>query len=150
MPDSVYIHKSHNVSVLVYHLVTPCKYRRVVFESEELDCYLRTICLEIECRYEINFLEIGIDKDHVHFLMQSVPMYSPTKIAQIVKSITARKMFEKFPYLKKELWSAEFWTKGYFISTVGKHGDEKKLKNYVKNQGNPGYQQIHQGQLKLF
>ena len=150
MSESLFIHKSHNVSVLVYHLVTPCKYRKVVFESDELDLYLRSICLEIENRYEINFLEIGIDKDHVHFLIQSVPTYSPSKIVQIIKSITAVRMFEKFSYLKQVLWGSEFWSKGYFISTVGKHGDEKKLRNYVKSQGTDGYKKIHQGQLKLF
>jgi putative transposase len=107
MSDSTYIHKSHNVSVLVYHLVTSCKYRKFVFKAEELDSYLRTICLDIENRYEINFLEICIDKDHVHFFIQSIPKYSPTKIAQIVKSITAHKMFENFVYLKEELWGAE-------------------------------------------
>ncbi len=56
-------------------------------------------------------------------------MYSPTKVAQIVKSITAKKMFEQYPTLKEKLWGSEFWTKGYFMSTVGKHGDEKKLRN---------------------
>ncbi len=150
MTESTYIHKSHNVSILVYHLVTPCKYRKVVFKVEEIDSYLRAICLEIENRYEINFLEIGTDKDHVHFLIQSISTYSPTKITQIIKSITAHKIFKKFPNLKQELWGSEFWAKGYFISTVGKHGDEKKLRNYVKNQGNKDYKQIHQGQLKLF
>ena len=150
MSESIFIHKSHNVTVLVYHLVTPCKYRKVVFDSAELDSYLRSVCLDIANRYEINFLEIGVDRDHVHFLIQSVPTYSPTKITQIIKSITAIKMFEKFPQLKQALWGSEFWGKGYFISTVGKHGDEKKLRNYVKNQGTKEYKKIHQGQLKLF
>ncbi|WP_342225757.1 IS200/IS605 family transposase [Rickettsia endosymbiont of Urophora cardui] len=67
------------------------------------------------------------DKDHVHFLLQSIPMYSPTKITQIIKSITSKKMFEKYPNLKEKLWGSEFWIKGYFMSTVGKHGDEQKL-----------------------
>ena len=73
---SVYIHKSHNVSVLLYHLVFPANYRRAVF-SEEVDNELRAICLEIANRYELIFLEIGVDRDHVHFLVQSVPTYSP-------------------------------------------------------------------------
>ena len=150
MPRSRYVHKSHNVSVLVYHLVTPCKYRKVIFKTDEIEEHLKQICLEIEKRYEINFLEIGIDEDHVHFLIQSVPSYNPSKIAQIIKSVTARKMFQKFPELKQKLWGTEFWTKGYFISSVGKHGDEKVLSNYVKNQGNKSYKQLHQGQLKLF
>ena len=69
---SEYIHKNHNVTVLLYHLVFPAKYRRAVFD-EEVDDELRAVCLEIELRYKIKFLEIGTDKDHVHFLVQSVP-----------------------------------------------------------------------------
>jgi REP element-mobilizing transposase RayT len=65
---SQYIHKSHNVSVLLYHLVCPAKYRRVVFDAQ-VDAVLREICLEIADRYEITFLEIGTDRDHVHFLV---------------------------------------------------------------------------------
>ena len=79
-------------------------------------------------------------------------MYSPTKLAKLVKSITAKKMFLKYPNLKEKLWGSEFWTKGYFMSTVGKHGDEKKLRHYVKNQGSgkPSYTAFQQKQLKLF
>ena len=69
---SEYIHKKHNVSVLIYHLVFPAKYRRAVFD-EEVDQVLKEVCLEIEKRYEVRFLEIGVDKDHVHYLVQSVP-----------------------------------------------------------------------------
>ncbi len=88
---SEYIHKSHNVTVLLYHLVFPAKYRRVVFD-EHVDEVLRDACLEIEKRYQIKFLEIGTDKDHVHFLVQSVPTYSVTKIVTLIKSITARQV----------------------------------------------------------
>jgi putative transposase len=69
---SEYIHKSHNVTVLLYHLVFPAKYRRAVFDKQ-LEQELKAVCLEIEKRYEVKFLEIGTDKDHVHFLAQSVP-----------------------------------------------------------------------------
>ena len=74
---SKYIHKSHNVTVLLYHLVFPAKYRRTVFD-EAVDQRLREVCLEIEKRYQMKFMEIGVDKDHVHFLVQSVPKYSVT------------------------------------------------------------------------
>ena len=63
---SEYIHKSHNVTVLLYHLVFPAKYRGAVFD-EQVDAVLKEVCLEIEKRYEIKFVEIGVDKDHVHF-----------------------------------------------------------------------------------
>ncbi len=83
---SVFIHKSHNVSVLLYHLVYSAKYRKAIF-TEEVDHVLKDVFEEISLRYEIAFIEIGTDKNHVHFLIKSVPMYSLKKIAQIIKSI---------------------------------------------------------------
>ena len=97
------VRKSHNVSVLIYHYVCPAKYRRVVF-GQEVEEILKEICLEIAKRYQIKFIEIGTDKDHVHFLIQSVPTYSPTKIIQVVKSLTAREIFKRVPKVKEKLW----------------------------------------------
>ena len=146
---SEYIHKSHNVTALIYHLVFPAKYRRAVF-NEQVDSVLREVCVEIEKRYEVKFLEIGVDKDHVHFLVQSVPTYSVTKIVRMIKSITAREVFKRVPEVKKQLWGGEFWSDGYFASTVGKHGDEGMIARYVKEQGKE-YLKLHQNfQLSLF
>ena len=131
---SEYIHKSHNVMLLMYHLVFPVKYRRSVF-NEALEHKLRDICLAIEKRYEVKFLEIGTDEEHVHFLVKSVPMYSVKKIIQRVKSLTAREIFRCCPEVKKKLLGGEFWSDGYFASTVGKHGDEQMIAKYVKGQG---------------
>ncbi len=118
----------------MYHIVCPAKYRRAVF-SAEIDAKLKQVCAEIERRYEIEFLEIGTDTDHVHFLVQSVPLYSPKKIVQIIKSLTAREIFRACPHVKKYLWGGELWTDGYFIATVGAHGNEQMIKNYVQQQG---------------
>ncbi len=146
---SRYIHKSHNVTILIYHFALPAKYRRVVF-SEEVDKELKLICLEIAERYEIEFLEIGTDGNHVHFLVQSVPMYSPKKIVQMIKSLTAREIFKRCPEVKKKLWGGEFWSDGYFVSTVGPHGNEKTISTYVREQGvEKQYKRLHQQQLKL-
>ncbi|KKM18963.1 hypothetical protein LCGC14_1660400 [marine sediment metagenome] len=76
---SEFIHKSHNVTVLLYHLVFPAKYRRAVLDVG-VDRASTEICVEIEKRYEIKFLEIGTDEDHIHFLVQSVPTYSIIKL----------------------------------------------------------------------
>jgi putative transposase len=147
--------KSHNRSLLMYHIVCPTKYRRVVF-NEKVDQVLKEICIEISNRYEIEFLEIGVDNDHVHFLVQSVLMYSPTKIVRTIKSITAREIFIRAPEVKKQLWGGEFWSKAYYVSTVGKSGDERKIANYVRNQGTgKNYKTLHQqaselGQITLF
>ena len=134
----------------MYHIVCPAKYRKVVF-SEEVDQTLKEICLEISMRYEIYFLEIGTDGDHIHFLVQSVPTYSPTKIVRTIKSITAREIFRRIPSVKKDLWGGEFWTDGYYISSVGKKGNEIVIKTYIQEQGKEDeYKQLHQEQLKLF
>lgn len=148
---SIYIHKSHNVSVLLFHLVCVGKGRSTWF-NKDVDLELRNICLEISKRYEIHFIEIGTDLDHVHFLIQSVPMYSPTKLARIIKSITAREILKKFPELKQRLWGGEFWSNGYFINTVGKSGSETAIQKYIKNQGSntKNYLQLHKTQLTLF
>ena len=134
MEQSKYIHKSHNVSVLLYHYVCPAKYRRVVF-SKAVDLSLKDVCIEISKRYDIHFLEIGTDKDHVHFLIQSVPVQSPSKIIQVVKSIIAREIFVKHPEVKKQLWGGEFWSDGYFVNTVSRFGDETSISRYVRDQG---------------
>ena len=134
MSESEYIHRSHNVSVLLYHFVCPAKYRRIVF-SKEVDETLKDICLEISKRYEIHFLEIGVDKDHVHFLIQSVPTKSPTQIITTVKSLTAREIFKKHPEVKEQLWGVEFWTDEYFVNTVSKFGDESSISQCVRDQG---------------
>ena len=146
---SEYIHKSHNVTVLLYHLVFPAKYRRAVFD-EQVDGVLTEVCLDIEKRYEIKFVEIGVDKDHVHFLVQSVPTYSVTKLVTMLKSLTAREVFKRCPHVKQKLWGGEFWSDGYFASTVGKPGDEGMIARYVQNQGND-YLKLHRDeQLSLF
>src|SRR5258707_15497888 len=144
------IRKSHNVYVLLYHIVCPAKYRRIVF-TEEVDQVLKRVCLEIAQRYELTFLEIGTDLDHVHFLVQSVPTYSPTKIVQIIKSLTAREIFARVPSVKKKLWGGQFWSDDYYVSTVGQHGTETTIRNYVKNHGREQeYTQLHSQQLRLF
>ena len=97
-----YIHKKLNVTVLLYHIVCPAKYRRAVF-SAKVEAVLREVCLEIEKRYEMKFLEIGADKDHVHFLVQNVPVKSVTEVVRIIKSIIAREIFGRCPELKKQL-----------------------------------------------
>ena len=147
---SKYIHKSHNVSVLLYHFVCPAKYRKVIFDKE-VDETLKEVCLEISKRYEINLPKIGIDKDHVHFLIQSVPKYSVTQIIRIIKSITAKKIFVKHPQVKEELWGSEFWSDGFFVNTVSKFGSEDTISKYVKDQGiEKEYKKLYDQQISLF
>ncbi|MBO4359739.1 MAG: IS200/IS605 family transposase [Eubacteriaceae bacterium] len=147
MPNSKYLHESHNVSNLIYHFVCPAKYRRMVL-SKQIEESLVQICAGIQERYEwIQFIEIGSDNDHVHFLVQSTPTHSPSEIIRVIKSITARRIFAEHPEVKKELWGGEFWTDGYFVSSVGRNANENTIANYVREQGKEDC--VYQ-QLKLF
>jgi putative transposase len=143
------IYKEHNVSVLIYHLVCPTKYRRVVI-TNEVDREMKEICKDIALRFEMVFLEIGADKDHVHFLIQTVPVRSPSEIARIIKSLTAREIFKRVPSVKKKLWGGEFWSDGYYICTGGRHSYEDQIRRYVASQGRTKeYVRIYAEQLRL-
>ena len=150
MAKSEYIHKSHNVTMLLYHFVCPAKYRRVVFEDEEVERVLKETCEGIELRYEIRFIEVGSDMDHVHFLVQSVPMKSPTRIITTIKSITAKQIFKECPQVKEKLWGGQYWTKGFYVSTVGLHGNEETIAEYVREQGKQEEYRKIQGQEITF
>ena len=123
--------KTHRLCAIAQELVRSG--RKVLFSpcsllvQEHVDQVVKNTCLDILKRYEIEFLEIGTDGDHVHFLIQSVPMYSPTKITRTVKSITAREAYRLAPEVKQKLWGGEFWGKGYFINKVGQHADVKTV-----------------------
>ena len=133
---------------MLYHLVCPVKYRRKVF-TKEVEETLKAVCQEISHRYEMHFVEIGSDEDHVHFLIQSVPMMRPKTMVQTIKSITAKEIFNLHPEVKQMLWGGQFWTDGYYINTVSVHGNEEAIREYVKNQGKE-YKQIYRGQLEMF
>ena len=115
---------------------------------------MEDICNKISERYEIQFIEIGYESDHVHFLVQGVPTMSVTKLVRTIKSITARELFRLHPEIKQLLWGGKFWTSGYYANTVGQYGNKDVIKEYIENQGNQGkqekYKKIHSEQLKLF
>ena len=134
--------KSHNKTLLIFHLVCPVKYRRKIFTREN-ETTFKSICLELGERYNYNFIEIGMDENHVHFLIQTFPNILISDMVKAVKSITAREMFKRHPEVKMFLWGGEFWTDGYYLNTVGQYGNLKMLENYVKKQGIKHYRQLH-------
>ena len=136
------IKKSHNETNLVYHLVCVVKYRRDVLTKDVTDTIVN-VCMEIQEKYNINFIEIGTDVNHIHYLLQSPPKYSPTQIVTIIKSLTARIVFEVNPEVKKKLWGGEFWSDGYWMVTVSQNISEKAIREYVKKQGNGKYKSSH-------
>jgi putative transposase len=107
-------------------------------------------CIEIAKRYELVFWESGTERNHVHFLIQSVPTYSPTKSARTVKSLTARQVFTQAPEVKKQWWGGELWGKGYVRTTVGQPGTEKVMATYIRKPGTEtSYKQLHTQPLQL-
>ena len=145
-----HVYKSHNKTLLLYHLVFPAKYRKRIFD-DKIDNKLRDICIEISQRYGINFVEIGNDVNHVHILVQSIPTLTVARIVTIIKSITAKEIFKEFPQPRKDMWGSSLWTSGYYANTVGMYVGKDTIINYIKNQGNneEDYVKIHQGQLKF-
>lgn len=148
MQEAKHINKLHNRTLLLYHLVFPVKYRRKVID-QFISETIKQVCLNIEQSYEVGFMEIGTDEDHVHFLVQGVPNMSVTKIVTAIKSITAREIFSQHKEVKKFLYGGNFWTSGYYANTVGLYASKDVIQRYVKNQGKK-YTQIYQNQLNLF
>ena len=88
------------MTVLLYYLVFPAKYHRVVFDRH-VDEVLKETCIVLEKRFQIEFIEIWTDQDHVQFLVQSVPRYPVTKIVTMIKSHIAQEIFKQCPQVKK-------------------------------------------------
>lgn len=147
---SEHIHKRHNKTLLLYHLVCPMKYRKGVI-TEEVGASLKEVCLEISERYEIHFVEIGYEIDHVHFLVQSVPTMAVSEITRTIKSISAKHLFRCHPEIEAKLWGGNFWTSGFYANTVGQYANEDVIRKYVESQGKQkGYKKVYDGQLTFF
>ncbi len=139
---SKYISKSHHKSMLLYHLVCTVKYRRDVL-TKEVTNTLVNVCMEISERSDIEFIEIGTDVNHVHFLIQTTPSYSVSQYVKLIKVKTANIIFKMNPEVKRKLWGGEFWSDGYWIVSVSKNGTEKSIREYVKNQGKDKYESLY-------
>ena len=124
----------HNVYDVHYHIVFPVKYRKSLLTGE-IPLAITQIAQEIAERYDMEFEKIGYDQNHIHILMSFPPKYGGSDVVRIFKSITAKQLFLRFPNLRKELWGGEFWTDGFYISTVSERGNWKVVENYVANQG---------------
>ena len=141
-----HILKSHNKTLLLYHLVFPAKYQQEIF-SDEVTESLEDICLGLSCRYEIHFVEIGSDDDHVHFLVQSVPSLSVSRIVAIIKSVTAREIFSRHKEVKKLLWGGNLWTSESYANAVSEYYNADGIQRYIANQG--AYKRLLFQQLNL-
>ena len=125
------------------------KYRRGLLGLEEHFNYLKQIFHEIGQRYWFEMEEMGTDGDHVHLFVGAAPKYSPSRVMQILKSISAREMFKGFPELRRQLWGGEFWSDGGYIGRVGDGVNTEIVKRYIQEQGDEK-EKAHIQQLTLF
>ena len=135
------VRTSDKVFKIKYHFVFCIKYRKDLFLEDRYIQTVKQICKDIENRFHIKFETSGFDEDHVHFLIESLTTtYSPSRIFQFVKSITAIELFKRHPDLKKELWGGEFWSDGGYAGTIGEGVNADIIRKYIKNQGRKGDQ----------
>jgi putative transposase len=135
----------HAVYDLKYHLVWIPKYRKEILDGEKRE-YLKEIFEKIAQEFEFEIDTIGIMEDHVHIFMGGPPRYSPAEMVQIMKSISAREVFKKFPKLRKHLWAGELWNDGYFVRSVGDKVIADIIRKYIEYQTH----EENSSQLKMF
>ena len=129
-----------------YHIVFPVKYRKALLD-EEVERVIVETARGIGERYDIEFEQIGCDRDHIHILCAAHPKVAPGQRVRGFKSLTAREIFRAKPSVKRALWGRQFWTDGYEVATVGERGEWKVVERYARNQGKP---REELRQLKLF
>ena len=125
---------SHSVHSLQYHLVQCVKYRRDVFDNNEIIDFLKQKIMEISIRFDVKVLNIECDKDHFHMIFKGKPTLLIPKYINTIKTITSREIKRKFPEVKKKLWKEAFWSRSYFLATTGQVTLDV-LNKYVENQG---------------
>lgn len=89
-------------------MVLCVKYRKQLLFERDRFTFVKEVCDGIRERYWFVFESIGTDGDHVHVLVGAPPRYAPSRVMQIVKSITARQLFAQYPEIKDQLWGGEF------------------------------------------
>lgn len=124
-------HSKYNIK---YHLIFVCKYRKklLIKYGEEI----KQIMKDISYKYDFDILEIEVDKDHIHIMIESVPKLSPLMIVRVLKQQSTQVIYGRYQNeLKKQFWKENtFWTDGYFCSSIGEVSSET-LKRYIENQG---------------
>ena len=122
---------SHAVYETKYHLVWCPKYRKKVLVGDIKE-RVKELFYRIAQEFEFEIDRCEVAGDHVHILLSFPPRYSIAKVVGIVKSITAGKIFEEFPAIKKKLWGGHLWEQGYFARTVGEQVTDDVIRRYIE------------------
>lgn len=115
-----------------YHIVFTPKYRFQILEGMVKSLVEHDLQL-ISSWKDVQVIELNVQKDHIHLVCSIPPKVSISEYMGILKGKMAIKLFKTYPNLKqKPYWGNHFWSRGYFVSTVGL--DEAMIRRYVKYQ----------------
>ena len=112
------------------------KYRRVVLRGN-VGRYVAKVVREVAERYDFSVVELAVMPDHVHLFVSATPEIAPAEIVRVVKSITAREVFKRFPGIKRMLWGGNPWERGYFVMSSGTGTTDEMIQRYIKQQRSP-------------
>ena len=118
---------------LKYHIVWIPKYRKDILDKEVSD-YSKAMFNKIAEEYGLRIDTMEVMEDLVHIFVEAPPKYSPAQVVQIMKSISAREIFKKYPELRKQLWAGELWNDGYFVRSVGDKVTADIIRKYIEYQ----------------
>lgn len=121
----------HAVYDLKYHFVWIPQYGKKQLKGAVVDI-LKKVFQRIAEEYEWNIEAMSIQVDHVHLFIHVPPKYAPARVVQIMKSISAREVFQAFPQLRQRLWAGAFWADGYFVRSVGDQVTAQVIKKYIR------------------
>lgn len=120
------------VYAIEYHIVWCVKYRHKVLK-DEIVSFLKEVLTETAILYGFRVESLEVVEDHVHVLVSATPQHTIPNMVKMLKGISARKLFLKFPQLKNRLWGGHLWNPSYFVSTVSEN-TEAQVKKYIENQ----------------
>ena len=128
--------KNRHKYLLQYHIIFVCKYRKKLLVSRLVSDDIKQFSYKICQRHSVIIRYMETDKDHIHYMIETEPTMSISKIVNLMKSYTTYHIWKRYPqYLRKQFWKEHtFWRDGYFACSVG-NVSEEILKKYIENQG---------------
>jgi len=131
-----YASKNHSKFLLICHLIFVCKYRKQLLVK--LGEQIKIIFTVIARTQNINIVEMEVDKDHIHLLVQYNPTQSILSIVRSFKQLSTYRIWRQNDnqfYLRKHFWKEKtFWSDGYFSCSIGNVSREV-IEQYIKSQG---------------